>query len=209
MNALTSLLALAATCLAALIIYEVRPAPAVPSDPVISPGQPISAAPPALPAARESNAASLADTLLARPLFSPTRRAPNVASPAAAPAAGATKLPRMTGILIDGSRRSVIFAAPAGDRGGKPTIAAEGGRVGAFTIQTIGPEQVIVIGPDGKHTVRTSFDPNLTPPAPQLPAALAAPQFPGITIPGAPPAIPQPPAPSAAYGLPQSAGAAR
>jgi hypothetical protein len=54
--------------------------------------------------------AAWVQTILARPLFSPNRRP----GPAAASAAGNAppSLPRIAGILVDGSRRRVIFAAP-------------------------------------------------------------------------------------------------
>ena len=206
MNAGAGLLGFVAVGLAALIVVELRP-DAAGSDPALPPSQLLASAPAATPAGLDGNLGTLADTLLARPLFSQTRRPPNVAGPVASAPSIAAPLPRMTGILIDGPRRSAIFAAPA-TPGGKPVIVAEGGRIGPFTVQTIEPQQVIVIGPEGKRTVRTSFDPTLQPPPMPQPVGLGAPQFPGIAVPGGAPLIP-PTAPSAGYGLPQSAGAAR
>lgn len=210
MNAVASLLGLAAACLTALVVYELRPEPAAPDPAVASAtilvGQVPGPATP--PVALDAGSARLADTLLARPLFSQTRRLPNAAGSAAAPVAAATPLPRMTGILIDGPRRSALFATP-GTPGGRPIIVAEGGRIGLFTIVSIEPQQVIVIGPEGRRTVRTSFDATLQPPAAPQPVGLGAPQFPGIATPGGPPFIVPPAAPSVGYGIPQSAGAAR
>ena len=205
MNALAALLLFAGVCLASLVLVELRPA-AGPSEPAPAPS-PVSATPdaPAAPAVLQTNPTPLVETLLARPLFSQTRRPPNVASPVGAAPSAAVPLPRMTAIMIDGPRRSAIFAAP-GSSGGKPSIVTEGSNIGPFTVQTIEPQQVIVMGPDGKRTVRTSFDPALQPP-PAL--GLAAPQFPGIAIPGSPPLNIPPTAPAAGYGLPQPAGAAR
>lgn len=103
-------------------------------------------------------------TILARPLFSPTRRPKEdaAAAPAAAPV---TALPRMTAIMIDGARRSAIF-----DGNGKPTVLPEGGHLGPFTIQSIEPQQVTIIGPDGKRIVRTTFS-NDPPPMATIPPA--------------------------------------
>ncbi len=216
MNALAALLALVATGLAALVFIEIQDQP--PSvEPAVAPSPIATTAPAAPRAAADADPSRSVEILLARPLFSQTRRAPSVTSPAAPIASTATPLPRMTGILIDGARRSAIFAPPATSGGGKPVIVAEGGHIGPFTVQTIEPQQVIVIGPEGKRTVRTSFDPTLQPPAPPQPFALGAPQFPGIApvgasgvgIPGGPPLSIPPIAPGAGYGIPQPAGAAR
>ena len=205
MNALAALLLFAGICLVSLVAVELRPG-AAPSEPAPAPSAvsaPIAA--PAVPAVLQTNSTTQVDTLLARPLFSQTRRPPNVASPVGAAPSAAIPLPRMTAILIDGPRRSAIFAAP-GASGGKPSVVAEGGRIGSFTVQTIEPQQVIVMGPDGKRTVRTSFDPTLQPP-PAM--GLAIPQFPGIAVPGGPPLNIPPTMPAAGYGLPQPAGAPR
>lgn len=128
-----------------------------------------------------------AETMLARPLFSPDRR------PAAVAATGATNapasLPRLAGILMDGPRRSVIFAAPDGAR---PTVVAEGGNLGGFHVQSVEAGQVTIVGPDGAHVLRPSFDPRpaapTTPvPAPGLPSLQGLPGFtgiPGLNTPG-------------------------
>lgn len=97
--------------------------------------------------------------ILARPVFSPSRR-PKEDGPGPAPAAApVTSLPRMSAILINGRTRSAIF-----DSNGKPTVLGEGGKLGPFTIQSIEPQQVTVIGPEGKRVVRTAFS---NEPAPQ------------------------------------------
>ncbi len=128
------------------------------------------------------------ETILARPLFSPGRR-PAAQAAVAAAIAPVQTLPRMTAILIDGTKRNAIFAARDG---GRPVVVSEGGRIGPFTVQSIGPQQVTVIGPDGQRAVRTSFDPH--PPAPVVLAApagfLAPPPLPPqIVLPGAQPAL--------------------
>ncbi len=140
-----------------------------------------------------AQAAAWAQTALARPLFSPTRR-PAPAPAAAAPGAPAG-LPRVTAILVSPGGKSVIFAA--GD-GGKPVVAGEGSRVGAYQVQSIEVGRVTVLGPGGPQVLGPSFDespppkpsgapdlssllglPGLPPPKPGAPAA-----DPGISIPG-------------------------
>lgn len=138
-----------------------------------------------LPAENTGRRTQSVQTILARPLFIPGRRpAPQVAD-ATAPTPDRS-LPRMTGILIDGAKRNAIFAA-ASD-GGRSIVVSEGGRIGPFMVQTIEPQQVTVVGPDGKRAIRTSFDPH--PPPPVVPAVptglLGAPGAPGlIVLPGA------------------------
>lgn len=140
-------------------------------------------------------AAAWAETALARPLFSPTRR-PAAAPAAAAPGAPAS-LPRVTAILVSPGGKSVIFAA--GD-GGKPVVAGEGSQIGAYQVQSIEVGRVTVLGPSGPQVLGPSFDgnpppkppggppdlsgllgglPGLRPPAPGAPAA-----DPGLSIPG-------------------------
>lgn len=136
-------------------------------------------------------AAVWAETALARPLFSPTRR-PAAAPAAAAPGAPAS-LPRVTAILVSPGGKSVIFAA---GEGGKPVVAGEGSQVGAYQVQSIEAGRVTVLGPGGPQVLGPSFDGNappkppgrapdlsgllgLTPPAQDAPAA-----DPGLSIPG-------------------------
>lgn len=183
MNALLSIVALVAAGLAGIVGFELLPSPTEPEQVPAAVGAPVVGATEAktlvTPAAAEAND----ETLLARPLFSQTRRPPNVASPAAA-AASADPLPRMTGILIDGPNRRAIFA---GAQGGKAITVVEGGHLGAFTVQSIEPRQVTVIGPGGPRTLRTAFDPSLPPPAALPTLGFVPPQFPGIQLPGAMP----------------------
>jgi len=134
----------------------------------------------ALPSAASPTRERVA-TVLARPLFAPTRR------PAAGVAAALEGLPRVTGILVDGGRRSVIFATADG---GKPVVVAEGGEVAGFRVQTIESGQVTVLGTEGLRVLRPSFDPSPRP-------SVATPQLPGLTgLPGLPVlgAMPTPPA---------------
>jgi len=113
----------------------VRPAP-VPSR----------VAPPALP-----EGAAWERTVLARPLFSPTRRPPPPEAAGADPAAAAP--PRLAGVIIGPDGRRAIFD-PAG---GKPTVAAEGARIGGFTVTAIEADRVTVAGEGGTRVLRPVF----------------------------------------------------
>jgi hypothetical protein len=84
--------------------------------------------------------------ILARPLFSPTRRPVET---------GVSGLPRLTGIVVAGSQRVAIFAAPAN---GHPIVAQAGAHVGAYEVQTIGDAGVTVVGPGGTTLIRPIFD---------------------------------------------------
>ncbi len=88
--------------------------------------------------------------LLARPLFSRTRRPPVQAE---AGVVEANVMPRLSGIIISPTRRLAIFAP----KGSKPIVTREGSRVGRFTIRTICPNWVAVVGPDGSQILRTAF----------------------------------------------------
>lgn len=106
------------------------------------------------PAVADRHRREWVEAVLARPLFSPDRRP--AARGAVATGAAPARLPRLSGILLDGARRSVIFAA--GD-GGRPVVVAEGGELNGFRVQSIEAGQVTIVGPDGPHVVRPSFDP--------------------------------------------------
>lgn len=178
MNALAALVMLVAAGLVGVLGYEAWPS-ATPTEPAPAAVSAPSAA--NAPIAPATMAAPSNDTLLTRPLFSQTRRPPDGASPAAAATGGAEALPRMTGILIDGPNRRAIFASGSG---GKTVTVVEGGRLGAFTVQSIGPRQVTLVGPAGPQTVRTTFDPSLAAPAQAPVPSFVSPQFPGIQLPG-------------------------
>jgi hypothetical protein len=94
--------------------------------------------------------------IVSRPLFSPDRR------PVAADARSVRGLPRLTGIITDGSRRTAIFAAPAG---GRPVVVEAGSRIGPYDVREIGDAEVTVVGPEGTMVVRPIFDPA---PAPKV-----------------------------------------
>jgi hypothetical protein len=115
-----------------------------------------SAPPPTLDDARLAQIATL---LLERPLFSPDRRPAATPSAAAAADSAVQALPRLTGVIFGPARRSAIFA----DDAGHPRIAAEGTRLGRFTITAIAPGQVTVSSPDGERVLRPAY-PGAKPP---------------------------------------------
>jgi hypothetical protein len=129
----------------------------------------------------------LTATILARPLFSPTRRPPE----AAATDHSETSLNdmRLTGILITPDQRLAIFA-PAG---GKPLVRAEGDMISDWRIDSIAGQSVSLIGPTGTTTLEPKADPNLVrvtgaqqkmAPPPQPAAPVANPQMtPGANAP--------------------------
>ncbi len=100
------------------------------------------------------------ETLLARPLFSPSRRPLAVAGPLAA---AATPLPRLTGVVVSASTRGAIFAAQAG---GKGIVVSEGDWIAGYRVRSIAAGLVILLGPEGELALRPTFAPvAATPPA--------------------------------------------
>ncbi|MBV9735700.1 MAG: hypothetical protein JO209_07295 [Acidisphaera sp.] len=96
---------------------------------------------------------ALVATILARPLFSVSRR-PAQESPVAADQT-ASALPRVAGVLVGPSQRIAIFAAADGQN--KPTVVAEGDRVAGFLVRSIAPGEVTLLGPQGTRVLRPSF----------------------------------------------------
>ena len=93
-----------------------------------------------------------AGTILARPLFSRSRRP---APPIAADASGPAALPRLSGILVSPYRNTAIFAGAAEL---KPIIAAEGGRLGDYVVEAIAPDRVTVRGPEGEKVLNLAYE---------------------------------------------------
>lgn len=91
-----------------------------------------------------------ASTILAHPLFNPSRHSPVAAATGGAASNG---LPRLSGIMISPTGRLAIFS-PAG---GKPIIAVEGSHIGRYTIHSITPDHITIEGPGGLRIVRTAF----------------------------------------------------
>jgi general secretion pathway protein N len=108
----------------------------------------------------------LVATILARPLFSSTRR-PAQDAPAAAAADGDLADTRLTGILTEPGRRMAIFAV----NGGKPLKVAEGDEVSGWRVESITPREISLSGPGGTKTLQPKLDPNLAGQVPQPPVA--------------------------------------
>jgi hypothetical protein len=107
------------------------------------------------------------NAILARPLFSVTRKPDATASNAGPAAADEHQdLPRLSGILSVGNTRHAMFQ-PSGD---VPTlVVGEGELVAGWNVTKIGLDSVTLKGPNGETTVEPKFDENLTPPAPPSP----------------------------------------
>jgi len=179
-----------AVALAATVGLELQPWSG--DEGAMSPNQPHVPPAAAAPAAGQVTTATVpaaeparryVQTILERPLFAPNRRpAPPAAGLPDAPAIG---VPRVAGILVDGGRRSVIFAAA---EGGKPQVLTEGAMVGGFRIDQIDSAQVRVVGPNGTRVLRPSFDPSRPAPAPVsgLAGLPGLPGLPGLSVPPGP-----------------------
>lgn len=96
------------------------------------------------------------DAILARPLFTQSRRAP------AAPAApvekvAAVETPRLTGVILSPSGGRAIFTLHEG----KPVVVADGGRIGDDVVKSITSDTVFLTGPTGRRTLRITPDPEI------------------------------------------------
>lgn len=142
--------------------------------------------------------------ILARPLFSSTRRPPQSASTDAATDSDLADT-RLTGIVTEPGRRTAIFAV----NGDKPLRVAEGEAVSGWRIESITPREVSLSGPSGTKTLQPKMDPNLAPPPGQPPTGNAGGRIPTPPAAGAgprPPAAgagPRPPSPPAVAGVGQ------
>jgi general secretion pathway protein N len=108
----------------------------------------------------------LVTTILARPLFSSTRR-PAQDAPATAAADSDLADTRLTGILTEPGRRMAIFAV----NGGKPLKVVEGDEVSGWRVESITPREISLSGPGGTKTLQPKLDPNLAGQVPQPPVA--------------------------------------
>ena len=162
--------------LAGIIAWECLDAP--PADAPLPPPRLVADVPsshPEAPEARQERMEAQAAAVLARPLFSRTRRPPQEAEAGAAP--GKPPPLRLTGTLVSQAGRQAIFASAAG---GKAVAAGVGGRVGVFTVAAITAGEVTVLDPDGgAQVLRPKADPAVrTTAAPAVPAAGTAPASP-------------------------------
>jgi hypothetical protein len=174
--------------LSGLVYWEARPG-ARQNAPLRTP--PRAAASPASNADRGPTDAALQSwsaTILARPLFSPSRR-PAIGNVLAATPAAA--LPRLSGVLVSASGKLAIFAGPAG----KPAILQVGDRLGRFVVRAISDGEVTLDGPGGRQLLHPAFAsdrPSQTGARPEPEPATIL----GRLRTGQPPKIPVPPAPT-------------
>jgi general secretion pathway protein N len=165
--------------LAGVFAFATQP---LPDD---APVRPARSAAGGMPMERQAPADAAADQVrrwaaasLARPLFNPDRRP---IAPAASGSDAAARLPRLSGIMITPAGRRAIFA-PTGT--GKPQVVVEGGTIGGNLVQSITIGEVVLIGPDGRHSLHPTFD--RTPaPAATAPAIVAGPDAAQAATPGA------------------------
>jgi general secretion pathway protein N len=180
-------------CLLFGVILIVELAPAGAEDPVVAPTTQSDAPNPTI-RPQNPRPEELVATVLARPLFSSTRRPPQDA-PSGAAADSDLNDARLTGIVTTPRHRLAIFAV-AGD---KPLRVAEGDAVSGWRIESITPREVSLSGPSGTKTLQPKLDKNLAPPPGQPPIGQ-----PGGRVP-TPPAAgrPRPPMPGAAPAVAQ------
>lgn len=170
--------------LAAIVFSEVTSAPAPLSEGAAVPApRPETASAAARPEAEAQYGAMVA-AILARPLFSASRRPPVHGDGPAADTTFADT--RLAGIVTEPGRRFAIFA-PTGT---KPLIVREGDTVSGWRVETITPHEVSLSGPGGNKTLQPKIDPNLAPPAPPPVAAAGSPPIPPLN-----PAVVRPPLP--------------
>jgi len=125
-------------------------------------------------------------TILARPLFSSTRRPPPRGGDNAMGDSGLADT-RLTGIVVVPGHRIAIFAP----LGAKALVVSEGETVSGWRVERINPREVSLSGPSGTKTLQPKFDPNLTPPpSPTVGAGNPAPApVPAAARPGFPPML--------------------
>lgn len=157
-------------------------------DPAVVEAAPRRELAPAIRRQQNLKADELVSAILARPLFSSTRRPPQSA-PETGSGDGDLTDARLTGIVTAPGRRFAIFAVS----NDKPLRVSEGDDVSGWHIESITPREVSLSGPSGTKTLQPKSDPNLAPPAaPQAPpvparATARSPQPPAIAQPPAPP----------------------
>jgi hypothetical protein len=134
-----------------------------------------------------------ARTIVARPLFAPTRRPPKNAE--GRNAVASTGLPRLSGIMISRAGKRAIFSP----EGGKAETLAEGATLDDYTIRKISADRVVLSGAKGDMVLTPSYDGARAGGGPEMgQPGFQPPGFnPGFRPPGFQPMQP-PPAPAAA-----------
>jgi hypothetical protein len=109
-----------------------------------------------IPSSR-ATAPEVSVSILARPLFAPSRR-PDRAPESATPEKTVTDLPRLTGIVTVMGKKLAIFQ-PWG--GGKPIVGGVGTAIEGRKIEAISVDEIVMTGPDGAERIRPLPDPSL------------------------------------------------
>src|SRR5262249_46309138 len=110
----------------------------------------------ARPTAPRRAANALVATILAQPLFSPTRRPPEIAKSDASLDPTLNDV-RLTGIVIEPDRQLAIFAVT----GAKPRTLSVGEALNDWKLDSISPEEVSLSGPGGTRTLQPKVDATL------------------------------------------------
>ncbi len=104
--------------------------------------------------------AALLATILARPVFSPSRQPADEQPPAPPapppPPAPPFRLPRLAGVMVGAFGRSAIFAGAS--QADKPVVAGIGARLGPYEVVAIGAGAVTLRGPQGDEVLSPGFD---------------------------------------------------
>ena len=155
MTRTTLLLASLAGLLSAALALELLAGPEPDDDPPARPAAPAAALPPAGPPAGAENADDNLDgpaqSMLARPLFSPGRRPAAVAEGAGG--GESDTLPRLAGVIVAPGGGRAIFAQGQG----RPLVVAEGGRIGRYVVRAIVPGQVTLSDAERELVLRPSL----------------------------------------------------
>ena len=163
MNDRVAIYLLLAGCmlLGAVICCELDPAPYLEAAPIAVSGGLFTS----VPHQHRPQLDELVTTILARPLFEQSRRAPQPSRDASTDRALTDA--RLTGIVTEPARRIAIFAVT----GDKLVVLTEGQTIDGWEIDSITSRQISLNGPGGMKTLWPRAD--STPPLPATPAASA------------------------------------
>lgn len=177
-----ALLLLLAGCalLAGIIASEIRAAagPDLPAS-AAAPA-PLETPPPRTRPEIRGRYGELLSVILARPLFSSTRR-PAPRNDDTIADSGLTDT-RLAGIVIAPGHRIAIFAS----NGEKPLAVSEGQTVSGWRVERITAREVSLSGPGGTKTMQPKSDPNLAPPPTQARVNPPPVAIPSVARPGVP-----------------------
>jgi hypothetical protein len=143
------LLVASVTLLAGLLFFEAQPGVPLPElTPETKREAPVQ--PHNQPGVMKDNDARWSDTVLARPLFSPTRRPAETVGPQTTATVGR---PRLAGVVIATGGTGAIFVGPDA----KPVFARVGDRIGPYQIAGIADGQVTVETATGTEVLHPEF----------------------------------------------------